>query len=223
MPIAMNWTDESMAQIKILAFLLALTLLIASLPVGAQEPTVIVEDVANIDSPQAFDYLQPGEQIDLTNGATVILGYLTSCLRETIVGGKVTIGERESEVTGGMVTQEYVECHGGSVNLTAQQAETSGVIVLRGGAGDDAIVVYSLHPFFDFQSPISQVTIRRVDTYGKPIILTPSGRTLDLKETGRSLVAGGTYDVEIAERIRTIAIPVYARAGGPLVSRLVRF
>ena len=67
--------------------------------------------------------LQPGERLVLT--------YTASCIRETIVGGVVMIGARESIVSGGTVVRGKSECDGGKTVLTAEQAGTSAAMVFR--------------------------------------------------------------------------------------------
>lgn len=189
---------------------------------AAQEPTAIVEDAIENAGVEIFDYLWPGTQIDLSAGNTLVLGYLYSCLRETIVGGRVTVGTEESTVAGGQVTREYVECHGGTVYLSEQEAETSGVTILRGD-DDGPVAVYSLHPLLTFPEPVSVVTFRRLDRHANLITLGVTARRLDLQAAGRELAAGGTYEIDADGMIRVVKISVYARAGGPMVARLVRF
>ncbi len=200
----------------------AVCLLSVSLPAAAQEPTAIVEDAIENAGVEIFDYLWPGTKIELSAQDTLVLGYLYSCLRETIVGGRVTVGTEESSVAGGIVTREYVECHGGTTYLSEQEAETSGVTILRGD-DDGPVAVYSLHPILSFPEPVSVVTIRRLDRYADLMTLGVTARQLDLLAAGRELAAGGTYEVDADGMTRIVKIAIYARAGGPMVARLVRF
>ncbi len=53
------------------------------------------------------------------------LGYLRSCLRETITGGKVTVGLEQSKVAGAKLVRERIECDGTKLLLTPEQASAS--------------------------------------------------------------------------------------------------
>jgi hypothetical protein len=93
----------------------------------------LVEDVsAPKAGVEAMDSLSAGRTIVLGAGDRLVLNYTASCTRETIVGGVVMIGADKSKVTGGTVTRETVECHGGKAVLNPAQASTSGVMVFRG-------------------------------------------------------------------------------------------
>ena len=61
----------------------------------------------------------------------LVIGYLESCLREVINGGTVTIGQEQSKVVGGSIEREIVECDGGNIRLTKEQAGKSGAQVFR--------------------------------------------------------------------------------------------
>src|SRR5438105_11441203 len=47
---------------------------------------------------QFMDYVEPGKVIRLGPRDKVVLGYLRSCIRETITGGIVTVGTEQSDV-----------------------------------------------------------------------------------------------------------------------------
>src|SRR5258706_2813332 len=73
-------------------------------PGSAAEPAAIVEDVQGaVKDVQPFDYVAAGTQIQLPARAVLVLGYLKSCARATITGGKVTIGDDQRTVHGGPV------------------------------------------------------------------------------------------------------------------------
>ena len=66
----------------------------------AQAPVAVVEEVqGNVTGAEFMDYVVPGKVIKLGQGASVVLGYMKSCRRETISGtGTVIVGEDESKV-----------------------------------------------------------------------------------------------------------------------------
>jgi hypothetical protein len=91
------------------------------------EPAVIVEDMRpDIAGLELLALLEPGEVIVVPAGGKLILGYLRSCQRETISGGRVVIGVSESAITGGTVDRSKVDCPGGG------RASGHGVQVMAG-------------------------------------------------------------------------------------------
>ncbi len=192
------------------------------------QPVAIVEDVTSETlGVRAFDYLAKGRRIVLQAGETLILGYLRSCVRETILGGEVTVGARQSAVVDGLVVREIVECDGGQTELSAAEAAQSGVITFRAGAEDrrgtasDPIRVFSSSPVFTFPRSVSAISIRRLD--GAELTLPVAGRTLDLRATGQTLAPGAVYEARAGGAVRVFEIAASARPAAPLVSRLVRF
>ena len=76
-------------------------------------PVVIVEDATENAPVAAFEYLAMGREIELSSDATVVLGYLSSCRREVITGGRVRIGAERSDIVGGYIEHEQVPSSGG--------------------------------------------------------------------------------------------------------------
>ena len=194
------------------------------------QPVAIVEDVTSeMPGVRAFDYLAKGRLISLSVGETLILGYLRSCVRETIQGGEVSIGARESVVVGGLVIREIVECDGGRTELSAAEAAQSGVITFRAGAQDrrgtasNPIRVFSSSPAFTFPRSVSAISIRRLDGSEPALTLPVAGRTLDLRATGEVLTPGVVYEARAGGAVRVFEIAASARPAAPLTSRLVRF
>jgi len=100
---------------------------------AAPKAVAIVEDSPRNDGlGQTFDMLPENTVLDLAAGETIVLGYLKSCVRETITGGKVTIGPKESAVEGGKVTREKTECTETRLALTADESQQSATIAFRG-------------------------------------------------------------------------------------------
>jgi hypothetical protein len=92
-------------------------------PVAAQEPAAIVE---NVDAQGAglavMDFVMSGRVIELGKNGTLTLGYLRSCIMETIVGGRVIVGSQQSEVHGGKIKRERTECDGAGLELTEEES-----------------------------------------------------------------------------------------------------
>jgi hypothetical protein len=88
-------------------------------PVGV----ALVEKVSGDSSGVEFmDYVHTGQVILLDSGDTIVLGYLHSCVRETITGGVVTVGSNQSEVQAGTVSRTRVQCDSGTANVTPEQS-----------------------------------------------------------------------------------------------------
>lgn len=98
----------------------------------AEGPVAIVEEIEPARAEiAAMQYLERGRVVNLGRTGSLVLGYLNSCLREHITGGIVTVGSSRSVVTGGRATRQRVECDGGELLLTPEQAAKSGVLVFR--------------------------------------------------------------------------------------------
>jgi hypothetical protein len=96
------------------------------MPMAARAQVALVEDVNSKSAGvQSMDYVTSGKQIRLGKQDTLVLSYLKSCWRETIAGGTVTVGAEQSDVQGGSVQRQKVDCDGDRLILTAQQASQS--------------------------------------------------------------------------------------------------
>jgi hypothetical protein len=95
-------------------------------------PVALIEEIGTPrPGLQVMDPLSAGQMTALRPGERLVLDYLGSCTRETIIGGVVSIGTAESIVVGGAIRREKTECEGGKVLLTADQASKSAVMVFR--------------------------------------------------------------------------------------------
>lgn len=215
---------------RILIWATAVLLLPASLA-AAQEagksPSAIVE-VAEGTTPKLglFDTLQEGQEIALAEGGTLTLGYFSSCIREEISGGTVTIGKQESDIAGGAVVRETVPCAGGEATLADSEAAESGALVLRAppGAGEKGpLKIFSATPVF--LVPITKrdvLVLRRLDRSAPEVAIPITARSVDLADAGPALRLGGHYEAQVGDRIVEFLVDPRARyRGGPLIGRLV--
>lgn len=215
--------------IRALAFVLAL----GGSTALAADPAAIVEDV---DSPGAgvefMDYVATGQIVRLGAGETLVLGYLSSCTREEITGGTVTVGEGESTVEGGRVRRESTPCDSGALNLSPEQSDKGAVVVFRKpakqGAGGVAIL-YGASPLVEAPNG-GTLVIERLDMPGERIEVELSSERLlrggmyDFAKDDRALVPGGRYRAELAGRQVLFEVDAFAKPGrGPLIGRLLRF
>ena len=73
-----------------------------------------------------MDYVRAGQIIRLGPRDTIVLTYMSSCLRETITGGVITIGTDWSGVQSGEVQRLPGQCGSGKIVLTGVQIPIAG-------------------------------------------------------------------------------------------------
>ncbi len=198
----------------------------------AAGPAAIVEDVdATLSGVSFMEYLEAGRVIDLGGNGMVAIGYLRSCLRETITGGTVTVGDEQSVVAGGKVVRERVECDGGRLDLTAEQAGKSAALVLRkapvsagGTMPEPALKIYGASPLFKLTGSEEEVEIERLDRPRDTLKIAVKNGLADLAATGQSLKPGGLYRARAGEAEIVFKVDAFARPGkGPIIGRLIAF
>ena len=106
--------------------------LIGSAPAGPLE-VALVEKVSGDSSGVEFmDYVHTGQVISLGSDDTIVLGYLHSCVRETITGGVVTVGSNQSDVQAGTVNRTRVQCDAGRASVRPEQSSAFAGRIFRG-------------------------------------------------------------------------------------------
>ncbi len=106
---------------------------IASGAAAAPLEVALVENLTgNSPGVEFMDYVQVGQVIRLGPRDTLVLSYMTSCVRETITGGTVTIGTDSSEVQSGQIVRARGQCAAGKMVLTGAQTPIGGR-TFRGG------------------------------------------------------------------------------------------
>jgi hypothetical protein len=208
--------------------------MIGARPSLAADPVALVEDVSGTSAGVGFmDYLTAGKTVKLGGSDRLVLDYLRSCVRETITGGIVTIGADESRVIGGAVKREKVQCDGGKLRLTTDQAAKSGAIVFRGvpkpiADNQAERTLYGLSPIVDLKGT-GTLVVERLDQSADPIVIKVEtaqlthGMFYDFSTAGRVLVAGGLYRATGNGRSVVFKIDPSAQPGAaPLAGRLLR-
>jgi len=206
-------------------------------PVAAQTPAAVVEEVGGgVAGVQFMDYVEPGQVIRLGGHDRIVLGYLKSCWRETIIGGTVTVGTEQSEVAGGEVVRAKIACEGGKMMLSAELAGKSGAMVFRQvprGQSAAAIprpqfTLYGLSPVFEVR-PGGRLVVERLDQPGERHEIAVNdqqlvrGAFLDFAKAGVALAAGGIYRAKLAGQEIVFKIDPDAKPGDmPLAGRLAR-
>lgn len=191
----------------------------------------IVEEIEPDRADVGFmDYLGSGRTIVLGVRGRLVLGYLNSCLREVILGGTVVVGAEKSTVEGGKVSRERVECDGGRLLLTAEQAGKSAVVVFRKrntvgqiGASTPSLVIYGLQPIIHVESSPLSVTIERLDREQSTIQVTLRDGVADIGTQRISLERGGVYRASGGSSSRVFKVDENAAERGPVIGRLISF
>lgn len=228
----MNFAN-ALAKSPTIFLLAAAPFLLAAAPQG---PAAIVEDLdGHPEGIQLMDYVTPGEVIKLGAKDTIVLGYLTSCKRETITGGTVTVGTDHSDIAGGSIQRTTSQCGGGYMVLNTQLADKSAAAAFRQVPEDAAkkqaqpqITLYGQSPIIELK-PIGALVIERVDSpaerydfvLGDAHIL--HGKFLDLAASGVSLAPGGVYKARIGVQEIVFKVDKEAQTGWtPIPGRLLR-
>ena len=204
----------------------------------AQVPVAIVEDLqGKVDGVEFMDYVAPGKVIKLGPKATVVLGYLKSCWRETITGGTVIVGTEESMVHLGDVQRVKVDCDGSKIQLSDREANQSAATAFRNLKPDQPaapppspqLTLYGLSPLVEVRGD-GTLVVERIDVQGERYTVPLKSSTLvrgkfyDFAKAKTSLTAGGTYTASLGPRKTTFKIDPHATSGStPIIGRLLRF
>jgi hypothetical protein len=182
------------------------------MPMAANAQDALVEDVNSKSAGvQSMDYIANGEQIRLGSQDTLVLSYLKSCWRKTIVGGMVTVGAEQSDVQGGHVERQKVDCDGDRLILTAQQASQSAGMVVRGlvasksGEPEPEVTLFGTSPLVEVNGG-GVIVIERLDQPGERDKIQVGkqqlvrGAFFDFARANKALVPGGVYRAREPDR-----------------------
>jgi len=199
-------------------------------------PTAVVEDVKSASAVVEFmDYVGRGQVIKLGPGDVLVLSYLKSCEHETITGGTVTVGAERSDVKDGQIVRAKVNCGGGKLQLTSQQASQSAASAFRLQSADirSTPKLYALGPMVQLPKTLASqdrtLLIERADHRGQRQAFkiddaSAAAGFYDLAKSNVSLARGATYVASIGGHELTFQIDAKAKSGpAPVVSRLLRF
>lgn len=194
------------------------------------EPAAIVEEVSSVKTNvEMMDYLTAGSVVELGTKGQLILGYLNSCWREEIRGGRVTVGKQQSKIQGGRVNRTRVECDGGQTNLAKNQAGKSGVIVYRVDPSQapkqvkPQLTIYAISPVFILPGG-GEIRIKRLDRKSEPLRIAVKKKHVDLADLKQGLIPGGTYLATAGDKSVVFEVDPFAASGKTsLVGRVIRF
>ena len=200
----------------------------------AQSPVAVVEEVqGNVTGAEFMDYVVPGKVIKLAAGASVVLGYMKSCRRESISGtGTVIVGEDESKVHLAEVEGAKTNCDPAQVHATTRATSDVAASVVRSiGKGASPagpqLTLYGTSPLVEAKGR-GTLVFERLDQKGERQQFDLSGNQLkgrfyDLAGTSKSLTPGATYAATFASRRVVFRVDPQAKSGPtPIVGRLLR-
>jgi hypothetical protein len=201
---------------------------------AAQAPVAVVEEVqGNVTGAEFMDYVVPGKIIKLGAGASVVLGYMKSCRRESISGtGTVIVGQDESKVHLAEVEGTKTECDPAQAHDTTRATSDVAASVVRSLAkgaspAGPQLTLYGTSPLVEAKGR-GTLVFERLDRKGErqQFDLTGNqlkGRFYDLAGTSKSLTPGATYAATFASRRIVFRVDPQAKAGPtPIVGRLLR-
>jgi hypothetical protein len=208
--------------------------LAASASAAAQAPVAIVEDAqGKVEGVEFMDYVAPGKIIKLGSKATVVLGYMNSCWRETITGGTVIVGAEQSVVHLGDVQRIKVDCDGTSIQLSDREGNQSAATTFRAlkpgpRVATPQLTLYGLSPIVEVKAG-GTLVVERIDAQGERYTVPLGsgalvhGKFYDFAKANVSLTAGGTYAASAGSRKITFKIDTHATSGSaPIIGRLIR-
>ena len=217
---------------KTIGFGLAIAVAVSAPLAMAGEPAVVVEGVSpGIAGVEFMGYMEAGQTFKLGPGQSATLGYLQSCIKESINGGVVTIGKKQSTVAGGKVKRVRVECDGGKLILTEEQAGKSAVTVFRtaprkakkGSVPKPQLTIFATSPLVSLTRKAHSLRIERLDKKGSPLTLGITKLVTDLAKHNIKLEPGGIYRLTVGKRKKVFKIDPLADDGSESVlQRLVR-
>jgi len=196
--------------------------------VRAAEIAAIVEAVSDGAAGVApMDLLEEGRVIELLAGTKLVLGYMHSCIRETITGGRVKVGAEKSTVEGGTRQAKEVECDGGRVIRSGNRSsEVAGAVFRKGSKVPPLpkpdVTLFGVSPLIRLSAPAEKIQIQRLDKRNEQQIdVTVSGTLVDTEKAGLRLAPGGLYAISSGARAYIVKISPLAETNAPLLSRLI--
>jgi len=184
----------------------------------------IVEDISIGEvRPIQFDLLKNGTIIELGQGK-IVLGYLQTCLQDTISNGRVRVGLQQSIVEGGFASSRRVECDSAGLAKTAGSPGVGRGLSVIGSPinSSTGIILYGRSPIIITQTPSRQVTIRPLDKKTAAIKIQLKNNRIDTADHGIVLLPDARYrvtngTVEVDFRIDNLA----ETGKSPAVGRLL--
>ncbi len=204
---------------------------------AGKELVAVVESVhGKVEGVEFMDYVAAGQVIKLGPKDSVVLGYLKSCLRETITGGTVIVLETESLVQLGEVKRDKVKCDQNRTQIQPRETKENAGNVFRSGPREETattprrLTLFGRSPIVEIEGIRGTLILERRDKSEQRIELAIKddtlvrGRFLDLAKSGVALVPGGSYTATLGSSTVEFEVDADARPGAtPVIGRLLRF
>ena len=174
-----------------------------------------------------MDFLDAGTIFEFRPSESIVIGYLSSCVLESITGGKVTIGQHQSIVIGGEVNRRTLECVSGDKIGGSVKNQTAAAVVFRGMKNKNAATIdktiYSLFPIVRLGSDDGQLMVTRADGKGDPQNVAIEKGIADFGNSRFQLKRNKVYILSSGGRTKTVKVPPRAKRDVPLLSRVMLF
>jgi len=206
---------------------IGLSLLALPTAAQAEDMVAVVEETSGKAGVQIMDFLEIGQVINLPSTDKLVIGYIHSCVRETILGGTIKIGKAKSEVSGGEVVREGTERANLRMETAAgAQLETAAVVFRKPPkkkvrANDPDMTIFGYGPVVRLWEPTEEIVFQRLDRFKNTIRVKVDARVVDLERQGIRLKAGGLYEVTAKDRSSSIKVSPRAERNAPIIARLI--
>ena len=107
-----GFSERTPSQVRLALLAIAGAMVLASAAAADPVEVALLERVSSNSVSGDMEYVRAGQIIRLGPRETIVLSYMSSCLRETITGGTVTVGKDWSEVQSGEVQRLRGQCGG---------------------------------------------------------------------------------------------------------------
>ena len=215
--------------VKRLTLLYLLSIALTPVSWVQAEPVALIENISGQNGKfQIMDFLDPGIKIQLKPDGLLVLGYLNSCIQESIRGGSVTVGKLESIIVDGQVERKQLTCEGTTKALvTRTKKRDAGAVVFRNKKNSKKVEteheVYGLSPLIYLTVVSDEILLTRMGSEEERYKLAVTNGMVDLAQKGIKLHRNSNYLLEAGTRTRTFKVSAKARRKVPLLSRLLRF
>src|SRR3954447_24233829 len=111
----------------------------------------VVEDVhGKVTGAEFMDYLAPAAVIDIGDGGSIVLSYMTSCRREKISGiGTVIVGTQESVVHLAEVKSEKIDCDSRQAYMTRENSGVAALVLRSIALPKPQLTLYDASPMVE--------------------------------------------------------------------------
>ena len=190
----------------------------------------VVEDVqGKVTGAEFMDYVAPGAVIEIGDGGSIVLSYMTSCRREKISGiGTVIVGTQASVVHLAEVKSEKTDCDSRQAYMTPRETSEVAATVLRSIAlPKPQLTLYGASPLVEAKGG-GALVLQRLDVAGEREQVDLDGTQLkgkffDFASADRALAPGGLYAATFKSSKVIFQVDPQAKPGAtPIVGRLLR-